>query len=48
MGLLCASGTAIAGRDKDFLNLRGLGHLPCQGMFAATGANKENLHGIIF
>jgi hypothetical protein len=48
MGLLCRGGAAIAGRDKHFLNLRGLGQLPCQGMFAAAGANKENLHGIIF
>src|SRR5699024_6443730 len=41
-------GTGIAGRDKYLLNAGRLGDLPGQGMFAATAANGQNLHPLVF
>ena len=39
-----ARGAGVAGGDDHFGDARGLGELPCQGVFAAAGADDEDLH----
>ncbi len=44
--LRLARRAGIAGRDQHLLQARRLGQAPGEGVFAAAGADDENLHGV--